>query len=193
MHSPDSCQSQAVYWLYAALESSAIIAAHTSSPLSDLILSAISGAPEDAQRIILTPLWLTGYILLMSGILLRYACYRRLGKHFTFELSISRDQKLVTSGPYAVVRHPSYVGSVLCSVGLCLCHFAPGSWYAECIGWATWPSWLWTAVWLGWCLGVPTLLLGRCAKEDKALKAEFGKEWEAYARRTRYRLVPFLY
>ena len=56
------------------------------------------------------------------GGLIRYTCYRALGRMFTFEMSIRRNHKLIMSGPYAIVRHPSYVGSILVVSGMMLIH-----------------------------------------------------------------------
>ena len=127
------------------------------------------------------------------GSFIRLACYRALGKSFTWELSVKRDQSLVTSGPYAVVRHPSYVGALTIYSGVVLVMFGPGSWFCECIGWDTWTSRLFAGVCTGWALIIPCLLMGRVGKEDKVLKKEFGAKWEAYAKRVPYRLFPFIY
>ena len=109
------------------------------------------------------------------------------------ELSVKKGHALITTGPYSVVRHPGYTGSVLLGVGVALCHFAPGGWYAECIGWDTWASKLFAVLWGGWNLVIPTLLVARSPTEDAILHKEFGEEWETYARRTPYRLFPYLY
>lgn len=128
-----------------------------------------------------------------AGGFIRLACYRTLGRLFTWELTVKKGHTLVTAGPYSIVRHPSYVGSALIGVGVVLCHFAPGSWYAECVGWETWGSKLFTALWGAWCLSVPALLAARTPTEDEILHKEFGEEWEMYARETPYRLFPYLY
>ncbi|KAH7884185.1 hypothetical protein F5I97DRAFT_1669120 [Phlebopus sp. FC_14] len=39
-----------------------------------------------------------------------------------------RARALITSGPYAVVRHPSYTGFILCVLGVLVVHGSPGSW-----------------------------------------------------------------
>lgn len=49
----------------------------------------------------------------MFAILVRLASYHSLGQLFTFELSIQDKHKLVTSGPYNIVRHPRSVGQQL--------------------------------------------------------------------------------
>ena len=56
------------------------------------------------------------------GGLIRYKCYRTLGSMFTFEMSIRKDHILVTSGPYAIVRHPSYTGIILVAIAVSLVH-----------------------------------------------------------------------
>ncbi|EKM56879.1 uncharacterized protein PHACADRAFT_254244 [Phanerochaete carnosa HHB-10118-sp] len=128
-----------------------------------------------------------------AGSLLRLACYHTLGRFFTWELSLKKGHSLVTAGPYSIVRHPSYVGSTLIGVGVVLCHFGPGSWYAECVGWETWGSILYTTLWGAWSLAVPVLLCARAPTEDRILQKEFGVEWETYAKRTPYRLIPYVY
>lgn len=127
------------------------------------------------------------------GATIRLLCYRTLGQLFTFELSIKKGHALVTRGPYSIVRHPSYVGSLLIGIGTVLCHFGPGSWYEGRVGWDSLASKLFTAAWAGWSLVLPMLLMGRVNAEDEILKNEFGEEWEAYARRTPYRLIPLIY
>lgn len=56
------------------------------------------------------------------GGLIRYKCYRVLGSMFTFEMSIREGHVLVTSGPYAIVRHPAYIGAILVVIGMFLVH-----------------------------------------------------------------------
>ena len=127
------------------------------------------------------------------GATIRLLCFRTLGQFFTFELSIKKEHKLVTSGPYSIVRHPSYVGAVMIGIGTVLCHFGPGSWYEGCIGWGSLASKLFTAAWGGWTLVLPPLLIGRVSAEDEILRKEFGEEWEAYAKRVPYKLIPGIY
>lgn len=128
-----------------------------------------------------------------GGGLLRLACYRTLGKFFTWELAVKKDHVLVTHGPYSVVRHPAYTGSLMIGVGVVLAQFGPGSWYRECIGLDGLGSKVFVGIWSAWALAVPTLLMRRVNAEDAVLKKEFNEEWNAYAKRTPYRIIPFMY
>ncbi len=71
-------------------------------------------------------------------------------------------QQMVTGGPYAIVRHPMYVGLILAAWGALLIYFT------------------WTALYFA---AVSPFVLKRVAKEEQLLAAEFGAEWQAYARR----------
>jgi protein-S-isoprenylcysteine O-methyltransferase Ste14 len=75
-----------------------------------------------AEKIQFSSLFLLGTFLTGLGGYIRYSCYRELGRLFTFEMSIRKDHKLVTSGPYSIVRHPGYTGAVLTVVGIICWH-----------------------------------------------------------------------
>ena len=171
-----------------------LLAEHIPSPASNAVLSLlIRDAMRPTHHIRFTRTWLAGCALMHCGAILRLACYRTLGRFFTWELSIKKGHVLVTKGPYSVVRHPSYTAITMIGVGVVLCHFSPGSWYAECIGWDTWASRIFSAGWAVWCLLIPCLLMGRVNMEDDVLRQEFGDEWETYAQKTPYRLIPYIY
>ncbi|KAH7913601.1 hypothetical protein BJ138DRAFT_1145594 [Hygrophoropsis aurantiaca] len=123
----------------------------------------------------------------------RVWCYRALGRHFTYQLSILKEHRLMTGGPYAIVRHPSYTAFILVNCGLTLGHLAPGSFTQSC-------GWLETllgktlfSAWVFEVLLTTFLIFIRTKKEDSMLKGQFGIEWERYANRVRYRLVPGVY
>lgn len=130
---------------------------------------------------------------MISGSLIRLSCYRILGRLFTWDLTIKDDHKLVTSGPYAVVRHPSYTGGVIIGIGAVLCYLGKGSWFFSYGGLETFWGKLLAVAWAFLSLSVPLLLLGRVNVEDEVLHEQFGEEWVAYARRTPYKLIPFVY
>ena len=88
------------------------------SQIIDTIVNYGSPTPGAANRIQFTNTFFLGSVVLIFGAIVRISCYYYLGKHFTFELSVHDDHKLVTSGPYSVVRHPSYSGNTLIVIGL---------------------------------------------------------------------------
>ena len=53
--------------------------------------------------------------------------YRQLGRFFVFEASIQKDHELIVSGPYSVVRHPSYTGFFMVAGGWFLWNLSKGS------------------------------------------------------------------
>jgi protein-S-isoprenylcysteine O-methyltransferase Ste14 len=64
-----------------------------------------------------TPLLVVGLVAAWAGIGLRYWAKRTLGRFFVGAVVIQEGHHVVSSGPYAVVRHPGYAGSVLALVG----------------------------------------------------------------------------
>ena len=89
---------------------------------SRFLISCLIFSGGAAERIGVSWPFLVGTLIASLGGLIRYKCYQALGHMFTFEVSIRRYHKLVTSGPYAIVRHPSYVGSILVVIGVLLIH-----------------------------------------------------------------------
>ncbi|KAJ7779730.1 hypothetical protein B0H16DRAFT_1499695 [Mycena metata] len=150
-------------------------------------LDPARGAPRLAQ----TPLFLVGAALTLVGAAVRVHCYAALRTLFTFELGIRRDRQLITTGPYAIVRHPSYAGAVLAGVGVVMCTLAPGSWAVECTGLFTTRRII--ALWVVGLTGAGMGLRTRMKKEDRMLKHRFVKEWETWATRVPYWVLPGMY
>lgn len=115
--------------------------------------------------------WL-GVALFAAGGALRMWPVFVLGHRFSGLVAIQSEHELVTSGIYSVVRHPSYLGLLVNSLGWCLA-FRSGV------------GVLLTA------LLVPTIF-ARIGAEERLLHAHFGAEYDAYRARTS-RLIPGLY
>jgi protein-S-isoprenylcysteine O-methyltransferase Ste14 len=84
-------------------------------------------------------------------------------------IEVEKEQKVISSGPYAIVRHPMYVGVSLLYI------FSPlalGSY------WATIPSLL-----------IIPLLVARIRNEESVLGREL-KGYKEYMQKTKYRLIP---
>ncbi|KAH9976190.1 hypothetical protein BGW80DRAFT_1114393, partial [Lactifluus volemus] len=122
--------------------------------------------------------------------LLRRACYKTLGSLFTYEVTLREGHRLVTRGPYSFVRHPSYSGVLLGVVGTLLVHFGPGSWWER----AGWSGTLGGRMYaLCWCAMETYVLLSiilRTPTEDALLGKQFGAEWDEWAARVQYRIIP---
>ena len=119
------------------------------------------------------PLFWVGIVFMSVGIALRWYSVAYLGDAFTRSVTVSDDQTVVDSGPYAVVRHPTYTGILLTLIG-----------FECCFG--TWPP------------IVVALVAGlaafgyRIRVEERALRENLDG-YADYCERTPYRLVPYVY
>lgn len=112
--------------------------------------------------------WL-GLLPLAPGVALLVAGAKHLGSNFTLSVSTVEHHALVTSGPYAWVRHPLYAGLLLGSVGAALLS-ANAAVAATGVG-------MWG------------LLAYRTRLEEENLVARFGDAYRDYQRRVG-RFVP---
>ncbi|KRE89714.1 isoprenylcysteine carboxyl methyltransferase [Frateuria sp. Soil773] len=116
---------------------------------------------------------LFGYALLGVGIALG-TWAQAVNRFFEpgVRLQRERGQYVVSSGPYAIVRHPGYVSALMVFAGLAL---SLASW------WALIPAAL-----------ASVILIVRTSWEDALLRAELDG-YADYAKRIRFRLVPGLW
>lgn len=96
-----------------------------------------------------------------------------LGRRFSGLVAIQPGHTLVTTGVYRVIRHPSYLGLLINSLGWVL-------------------SFRSIAGMLLLVFIIPPLLV-RINAEEKLLRAYFGDEYEVYCAHTPWRLIPGLY
>jgi protein-S-isoprenylcysteine O-methyltransferase len=115
---------------------------------------------------------LTALSLMVGGLILRWTSVFVLGRFFTVNVVVMEDHRVIETGPYRFVRHPSYTGLLLAFTGLGL-YFR---------------NWLSVAVIL---IPVTLALLYRIRIEEAALRAVMGGEYTAYCARTK-RLLPGL-
>ena len=115
--------------------------------------------------------WL-GVVLFTAGSALRLWPVFVLGHRFSGLVAIQPGHTLVTSGVYGLIRHPSYLGLLVGSLGWGLA-FRSG-----------------VGVLLA-ALMIPPLL-ARIRAEERLLRTEFGAEYDSYRARTS-RLIPGLY
>jgi protein-S-isoprenylcysteine O-methyltransferase Ste14 len=77
--------------------------------------------PRSAQL----PLFVVGVSMILLGSLLRRYCFSTLGEYFTGDVRARADQPVIRSGPYRLVRHPSYTAGMMMFIGIGL---ALGNW-----------------------------------------------------------------
>jgi protein-S-isoprenylcysteine O-methyltransferase Ste14 len=176
-------------------ESATILAYHFPNlPYSGAILSALTFRGGNPANIGLTLVTLLGGMMMLTGCLVRLLTYRYLGRFFRFEASIQRDHQLVTGGPYSIVRHPSYTGLMLTHPGWILWHFGAGSWIRASGLLNTIVGKLVVGTFGSLViLGTLYLTLSRMGSEDEALHKTFGKQWEEWAKRVRYMVIPGIF
>ena len=119
------------------------------------------------------PIWvaLLGNALVALGLMVDLRVFRE-NSYGASTIEKMVDQKVISSGPYALVRHPMYVGVLILVIGTPL---ALGSY--------------WGLLFLA--LNVPVLVL-RILDEERMLASELDG-YTAYMRSVRYRLVPFIW
>jgi protein-S-isoprenylcysteine O-methyltransferase Ste14 len=111
-----------------------------------------------------------GVVLSALGIGLAIWARTYLGRNWGMPMSRKENPELVTSGPYAYVRHPIYTGMLIAMLG-------------SAIG--VTPFW-----------SIPLVLFGlyfvySARKEEKLMMEQFPEQYAAYMRRTKM-LMPFI-
>ncbi|KAF3399866.1 hypothetical protein F1880_008168 [Penicillium rolfsii] len=132
---------------------------------------------------------IAGILLICLGASVRLAAYGRLNRNFTFHLAAP--DKLVTSGVYAWMQHPSYTGLALIGSGIaslfCRWDGVAACWLSEATL-ARWSGWG-MMMWGGYISIALCVLFTRVKDEEEMLKEKFGKEWEEWHRSTK-RFIP---
>ena len=114
---------------------------------------------------------IVGNVLVVIGFYLIALVYRE--NTFTAAtIQIAKDQKVISTGPYAIVRHPMYGSALLYLLGTPL---ALGSYWGVLV-----------------FLGIIPFLIWRILDEEQALAKDLPGYTE-YQRRVRYRLLPMIW
>ncbi len=114
---------------------------------------------------------LLGDGLVVLSFLVYYLVFR-VNSYAASSIQTFESQKVISTGPYARVRHPKYVGDIILIVGIPL---ALGSWWG-----------------LAFIVLVIPALVWRILDEEKLLKKDLPGYVE-YTQKVRYRLVPYLW
>jgi protein-S-isoprenylcysteine O-methyltransferase Ste14 len=118
----------------------------------------------------LLPFWL-GAVVTIAGLLLAVWARVHLGRNWSRSVTIKQDHELITTGPYATVRHPIYTGILtgLLGTAIALCQVR---------GFIT-LALFFLAFWI------------KLRMEEEWMRSQFGEPYDAYANRTAA-LVPYL-
>jgi protein-S-isoprenylcysteine O-methyltransferase Ste14 len=120
-----------------------------------------------------TALTVVGLLIMWTGLAVRIWAIVVLGQSFRMTVEVDTGQRVINSGPYRWVRHPSYTGILILMAGLSLVY---GNWAA-------------LAVLLALPAGV---LIHRIFVEEAVLTEVMGPAYTNYAAHTK-RLVPGLW
>lgn len=132
-----------------------------------------SGTPLEFKPLFaLTPLfgWIAA-VLTMCGVGIAIWARVYLGRNWSGAPSVKEDHELVTSGPYAYVRHPIYTGVILAALGSA----ATG-----------------TVFGIGTLIAATVIFLLRIKKEEQIMTSLFPEEYPKYQMRTK-KLIPFVW
>ena len=105
-----------------------------------------------------------GIALIVGGIGFSIWAARTLGRHFDMEVEVHEGHEVVDRGPFAVVRHPVYLGLAVHFIGACL---ATGN----------------VLLIAGTLFGTFPALYVRASAEERLLRESLGPAYDAYARR----------
>lgn len=114
-----------------------------------------------------------GIALLPVGMAFRWYAIRVLGRFFTRSVVTRAGQYVVDTGPYRLIRHPSYAGAMVAMLGLGLA----------------------MTNWASIVLIVVGMLIGygyRVGVEERALCADLGQPYRDYMQHTR-RFIPHVW
>ena len=114
-----------------------------------------------------------GLLLIAAGSVIRVWSVLTLGRFFNREIEVRGDHRVVTTGPYRWLRHPSYTGVLLALLGFSL---GQSNWLSLAAG-----------------IALPTAgYIWRITSEEAVLTAVLAADYTSYAAR-RKRLIPGVY
>jgi protein-S-isoprenylcysteine O-methyltransferase Ste14 len=117
------------------------------------------------------PVVLAGDVLVMTGVLAILFVFKE-NSFASAVIEVDPEQRVISTGPYAFVRHPMYLGALIMLFGAPL---ALGSWWG-----------LWALI------PITAVIVVRLLDEEGFLTKNLAGYAE-YQRQVRYRLVPFLW
>jgi protein-S-isoprenylcysteine O-methyltransferase Ste14 len=117
------------------------------------------------------PFWL-GAVVMVAGALFSVWAREYLGRNWSSSVTIKQDHELITTGPYAVVRHPIYTGILTGLLGTAIAFSQMRGFIAVAL--------IFLSYWL------------KLSMEEKWMRSQFGEAYTSYANKTAA-LVPYLF
>lgn len=118
------------------------------------------------------PLFAAGTTIILLGSLLRRYCFSTLGEYFTGDVRAHAGQPVIETGPYRLVRHPSYTAGMMMFIGIGL---ALGNWLSLVL----------------LAAGSVATYLYRVSVEERALLATIGEPYRNFMQ-SRKRFIPYV-
>lgn len=118
-------------------------------------------------------IFFVGIAAMLIGVALRWYSVHTLGRYFSRSIAIQKGHEIISFGPYRILRHPSYTGTMLTLLGIGL-------------------------VTTNWLALLTTLLGGfatysyRVIREERVLVRELGEPYLNYMKRTK-RFIPWVF
>ena len=112
-----------------------------------------------------------GAAVTIAGLLFAVWARGYLGRNWSRSVTIKQDHELITTGPYAVVRHPIYTGILIGFLGMAIAISQVRGFIAFVL--------VFLALWL------------KLRMEEQWMRSQFGETYATYARRTAA-LVPYV-
>jgi protein-S-isoprenylcysteine O-methyltransferase Ste14 len=143
-----------------------------------LIAIVLLAVPRIPLRWLYRQLWPQGYwsfwlgaAVTVAGLLFAVWAREHLGRNWSRSVTIKQGHELITTGPYAVVRHPIYTGILTGFLGMAIAISQVRGFIVVVL--------IFVVFWL------------KFRMEEKWMRSQFGETYAVYARRTSA-LVPFL-
>lgn len=112
-----------------------------------------------------------GEALVLLGLFIVFLVFRK-NSYTSATINVEKNQKLVTSGPYRVVRHPMYSGAMVMLLGIPL---ALGSFWG-----------------LLSCIPIYIVIILRLLDEERFLSKNL-EGYKEYSQKTRFHLIPYIW
>jgi protein-S-isoprenylcysteine O-methyltransferase Ste14 len=113
-----------------------------------------------------------GLVLSTLGLGLIFWSGITLGRFYSQEVTLQKDHRLITHGPYRLARHPRYLGILFLGIG-------------QSLLFRSWIGLVMTAL-------AMAIVLFRIRDEEVLMSREFGAEWQTYCSKS-WKLIPYLW